>query len=174
MALDAVALGEVPADEGEDEPRLLRPSKENRAERTLYMDEIGAEMINIYVGPSKQLFWLHKAKLCSRIPIFDKMFNGDFKGALDNVAYLGEDDPASFDLLAEWTNYPTSSKSPRWNRELAMVKNKEGNEVASWDPVGFYSLAEKYWLPEVQDHIMDALIQYHKERNELPSVDFVF
>jgi hypothetical protein len=131
-------------------------------------------MVDIYVGPSKKLFRLYKARLCSRIPYFDKMFNGNFKEASDNVAYLGEDDPASFDLLADWANHPMTSKSSRRIRELTTVKHKEGNEVASWDPVGFYSLAEKYCLPDMQDIIMDALIQYHKERNELPSVDFVF
>lgn len=39
--------------------------------------------------------------------------------------------------------------------------------------MGFYSLAEKYCLPALQDVIIDAAIKYHKQRNELPSVDFV-
>jgi hypothetical protein len=38
--------------------------------------------------------------------------------------------------------------------------------------VGFYSLAEKYCLPELQDIIIDAMINYYK-RNELPSIKFV-
>ena len=62
---------------------------------------IGTEMVDIYVGPSKKRFQLYKAKLCTRIPYFDKMFNGNFKEASVNVAYL-DDDPASFDLLADW------------------------------------------------------------------------
>ncbi|PMD45668.1 hypothetical protein L207DRAFT_630078 [Hyaloscypha variabilis F] len=156
-----------------DAPRRLRPSEENMAETTSYIDGIGTEMVDIYVGPSKKRFRLYKAKLCTRIPYFDKMFNGTFKEASDNVAYLEEDNPASFDLLADWANHPTTSNSPRWIRELTTIEGKEGNEVASWDPVGFYSLAEKYCLPELQDIIMDVLIQYHKVRNELPSVDFV-
>lgn len=162
------------ADEAADAPRHLRPSKENMAESTPYMDGIGTEMVDIYVGPSKKLFRLYKAKLCSRIPYFDRMFNGNLKKVSHNVAYLEEDDPASFDLLADWVNYPTTSKSSRRIRELTTVKHKEGNEEASWDPVGFYSLAEKYCLPELQDAIMDALVQYHTEQNELPSVNFVF
>ena len=101
------------------------------------------------------------------------MFNGNFKEASENVAYLTEDDPASFDLLADWANHPMTSKSPRSIRELTTTKLKDGKEVASWDPVGFYSLAEKYCLPELQDIIMDALIQHHKVQNELPSVGFV-
>jgi hypothetical protein len=101
------------------------------------------------------------------------MFNGSFKEASSNAAYLSEDDPASFDLLADWANHPAPTKSPRRIRDLLAVSNEEGQEVASWDPVGFYSLAEKYCLPELQDIIIDTLIKYHKKRNELPSVDFV-
>jgi hypothetical protein len=52
------------------------------------------------------------------------------------------------------------------------VTDADGQEVASWDAVGFYSLAEKYCLPELQDIIMDTLLKYHKKRNELPSVEF--
>jgi hypothetical protein len=130
-------------------------------------------MVEIYVGHSKKLFQLHKAQLCSPIPYSDKMFDGNFKEALNNVAYLEEDDPASLDLLAEKANIPMSSKFPRWIRELTTVKNKEGKGVGSWDLVGFYSLAEKCCLPGVQDLIIDAVIQYDREWNKLPSVDFV-
>lgn len=134
---------------------------------------MGTEMVDIYVGPSKVLFRLYEAKICSRIPYFDKMFNSNFNEASSNTAYLAEDDPASFDLLADWANYPTASKNPRRIRDLVAVKDANGEDVASWDPVGFYSLAEKYCLPELQDIIMDATIKFHKKMNELPSVDFV-
>jgi hypothetical protein len=100
------------------------------------------------------------------------MFNGNFKEASENTAYLPEDSPASFDLLADWANHPTEKKCPRRIRELETVTDADGQEVASWDAVGFYSLAEKYCLPELQDIIMDTLLKYHKRRNELPSVEF--
>jgi hypothetical protein len=58
-------------------------------------------MVDIYVGPSKKLFRLYKSKLCSCIPYFDRMFNGNLEKVLHNVAYLEEDNPASFDLLAD-------------------------------------------------------------------------
>ncbi len=48
----------------------------------------------------------------------------------------------------------------------------DAQEAASWDAVGFYSIAEKYCLPELQDIIMDTLLKYHKIRNELPSGEF--
>jgi hypothetical protein len=40
--------------------------------------------------------------------------------------------------------------------------------------VGFYSLAEKCCLSELQEIIVDVLIRHHKKQKELPSMDFVF
>ncbi|KAN0111070.1 hypothetical protein V8E51_007457 [Hyaloscypha variabilis] len=54
---------------------------------------MGTEMVDIYVSPSKLVFRLHKSKLCARIPYFNKMFNGTFKEATENTAYLPEDTP---------------------------------------------------------------------------------
>jgi hypothetical protein len=71
-------------------------------------------MVDIYVGPSK---------ICFRIPYFDKMFNGSFKEASNNTAFLPEDDPASFDLLADWANHPAPTKSPRRIRDLVTIAN---------------------------------------------------
>jgi hypothetical protein len=133
---------------------------------------MGTEMVDIYVGPSKVLFRLYKSRICARISYFDKMFNGNFKEASENTAYLPEDSPASFDLLADWANHPTEKKCPRRIRELETVLDDDEQEVASWDAVGFYSLAEKYCLPELQDIIMDKLLKYQKRWNELPSVEF--
>jgi hypothetical protein len=129
-------------------------------------------MVDVYVGPGKALFRLYKSKICARIPYFDKMFNGNFKEASSNVAHLPEDEPEAFDLLAEWANHPIPTKSPRRIRELVTVKDENGEEMDSWDAIGFYGLAEKFCLPELQDIIMDMLIKYHKKKNELPTVDF--
>ncbi len=127
-------------------------------------------MVDIYVGPEETLFRVHKKRLCDRIPFFEKMFKGGFKEASDNVARLPEDDPVAFDILVDWAYSP----SPRIIRDLLNVTDKDGATVASWDPVAFYTLAEKYCLPELQDIIMDVMIKYHKAQRELPSPDFAY
>lgn len=106
-------------------------------------------MVDIYVGPSRKCFRLYKANICRRIPYFNRLFNSSSENAPDNVVYLERDDPGSFDLLTEWANHPLSLTSPSRIRELATVKHKERREERSWDAVGFYSLAEKYCLPEL-------------------------
>ena len=41
------------------------------------------------------------------------------------------------------------------------------------DAVSFYSLAEKFMLPNLQDIIISYLHRYQKTRNELPSLSFI-
>ncbi|KAF8860023.1 hypothetical protein BDZ45DRAFT_341876 [Acephala macrosclerotiorum] len=98
------------------------------------------------------------------------MCNGQFKEAIENVARFPKDDPAAFDLLIEWIY----SHNKRHIRDVEAVdaESEEGTE-ASWDAVGFYSLAEKGCLPELQDTIMNVLVRYHRMVDELPSPDFV-
>ena len=63
---------------------------------------LGSEMIDIYVGPTKKLFRVHKAVFCDKIPYFDKMFSGGFKEALEHSATFPEDSPEAFEVVVEW------------------------------------------------------------------------
>ncbi len=117
-------IGAVERCPAAEKPRELLPSKENLSPVTPYMSlaayllwqslkltlhsGMGTEMVDIYVGPSKVLFRLYKSKICARIQIF----NGNFREASENTAYLPEDSPASFDLLADWANHPTPRSVP--------------------------------------------------------------
>jgi hypothetical protein len=62
---------------------------------------MGTEMVDIYVGPKERLFRVHKALLCKKVPYFDKMFNGEFREASQNVAKFPDDHPAAFDRLLQ-------------------------------------------------------------------------
>jgi hypothetical protein len=42
----------------------------------------------------------------------------------------------------------------------------------SWDPISFYSLAEQFRLPSLQNLIMDTTIRYHKDNSQFPSPQF--
>ena len=44
-------------------------------------------MVDLFVGPEKKLFRVHKSFLCNKIPYFDKMFNGGFKEAIESQAF---------------------------------------------------------------------------------------
>jgi hypothetical protein len=60
------------------------------------------EMVDLYIGPDKVHFSVHKELLCNKIPYFDKMFKGQFEEGAINSATFPEDAPDSFDLLVEW------------------------------------------------------------------------
>ena len=65
---------------------------------------LGNQIVNIEVGTedNKALFTIHRKVLCSKIPFFDKMFNGGFEEAKTQCATLPEDDPSGFHLLVGW------------------------------------------------------------------------
>jgi hypothetical protein len=126
---------------------------------------MGTEMVDIFVGSEKKLFRLHKTFLCRKIDYFDKMFNGEFVEA-NGVANLPEDDPAAFDLLVEWMY----NSNPRRIRGLVSDTDSDGISRPSWDAIGFYALAQRLCLHELQDLIMTALIKYHKKTDVYQSL----
>jgi hypothetical protein len=63
----------------------------------------GTEMVDLYVGPEKEQFHVHKAAICGKTPYFEKMFKEDgFEESYNNSASFPEDDTVLFDLLLGW------------------------------------------------------------------------
>lgn len=123
-------------------------------------------MVDIFVGPEKVRYRLHKKMLCSKIPYFDKILNGGFKEAKEGTAHLPEDDPDAFDMMCGWVY---SGKLV----DLEIVLGKDGVGTINWDLNEVYIMAEKLCLPQLMDTVMDMLRAHHQEVNELPSPDFV-
>ncbi|KAN0122059.1 hypothetical protein V8E51_000385 [Hyaloscypha variabilis] len=65
-------------------------------------DTLGSEVVQIFVGPEKQLFQVHKTLLCSASEFFKKAFNGDFVEAFINQMDLPEDKPEIFAMFVAW------------------------------------------------------------------------
>jgi hypothetical protein len=63
---------------------------------------LGFEVVDIYVGPERQRYVVHKKLLTSQSEYFDKAFNGSFKEADENSIHLKEEDPAALALLVGW------------------------------------------------------------------------
>ena len=72
--------------------RRLRPS----------FGPLGLEMVDIFVGASKQPFRIHKDLLCERSPYFNRMFNNGLKETIDQSATLAEVDSDAFQAFVEW------------------------------------------------------------------------
>jgi hypothetical protein len=118
---------------------------------------MGTDMVELKVGPQKQLFRVHKAILCKKVAFFDKMFNGGWKEASNNSATLPEDSPESIDLLIGWV----------YSNTIRPLTVHGSADTYSWQPVPFWELADKLCLPELQDRIMDAWIRLFNAKNFL-------
>jgi hypothetical protein len=127
---------------------------------------MGTEMVNLYVGPGKRKFLVHKEILCSKVLYFEKMFKGGFEEATKNEATFPEDDAESFDLLLSWVYHDSI-------RRLVVLRKDSINEgvvIMSWTPIKFYMLTEKFCLSVLQDRIVNIYLEYLDRENKLPSV----
>src|SRR5258707_183269 len=105
---------------------------------------VGSEMVDLYVGPKKKHFRVHKALLCHKIPYFAGMFKSGFKEATENSANFPEDTPSTFDILSEWL-YTGSL------RQLYQSRNHTAagpTFVSDWAPQQVYALADKLCLSD--------------------------
>jgi hypothetical protein len=64
--------------------------------------ELGNEMVEIYVGPSKQHFSVHKKLLCAKADYFQKRFESTFKEGIEQAATFPKEDPDNFALFVQW------------------------------------------------------------------------
>lgn len=112
-------------------------------------------MVDLYVGPAKTRFHVHKAILCSKIPYFDKMFkSGGFIEASKNTAIFSEDGPQFFHILIEWVYSGSlgsmNSSDPAVNTNLLST-------------IAFYRLLDKLCLPQLMDITMDMFRRHQWE-----------
>jgi hypothetical protein len=63
---------------------------------------MGNESVIICVGPERKRYLIHKDLLTKQSEFFNKVLNGNFKEAEENLIYLEEESPAAFDLLVGW------------------------------------------------------------------------
>jgi hypothetical protein len=122
-------------------------------------------MVDLYVGPVREHYIVHKELLCTKVPYFEAMFGGsNFREALEGTASFPEDQEVAFDLLLNWIY--TGTIPPLLN------KHKNGAKTFSSNVVDFYVLADKFCLSELQDRIIDACRASLLAENALPTADF--
>lgn len=124
-------------------------------------------MVDILVGPKKQLFRVHKKPLCSRVSYFDKMLNGSFMEAGEQRAELPEDDCDVFNLFLEWL----------YIRRLPAIdvavhdkfKLSNPNKSPFIHRIKLYCFAEKLCLSSLMDYTMTVLMESYLTLRRLPS-----
>ncbi|KAF7886918.1 uncharacterized protein EAF02_003565 [Botrytis sinoallii] len=120
-------------------------------------DNVGIETVDLYIGPTRTHYRVHKNILCTKIPYFNKMFNGGFSEASNNSAEFPEDSPQSFDYHPL---RPLNRVSP-------------GSVSSNWNTIDFYLLMDKLCIPDLMNEAMDLLRQFSKDNDFLPSINHV-
>jgi hypothetical protein len=110
------------------------------------------EMVDLYVGPEKKHFRIHKALLCKKIPYFEKMFSGGFKECLEGVGTFPEDNPDSFDGLIKWVY---SGALPT----LFYIRDSKGEMNGNFSVLSLYVLLDKICLHRVMDELINCWIE---------------
>lgn len=103
-------------------------------------------MVDILVGSVKHVSRIHKDLICVRLRFFDRIFNGRFKEAQEQIATLPENDVDSFELFVRWLyeeNFVLKCES---------AENGNGKAV-----LRFYAFAAKICEITLADTIMDAI-----------------
>ena len=120
---------------------------------------LGTEMVDLYVGPDKEHFRVHKAVLCSEIPYFDKMFNGGFSEASSNTATFPEDHGKAFDLLLGWV----------YGGDLIVTEEEtRGDNPIMGSLIELSKLAHKLCLPPLEDRVVDMVRNIYRSRYAWP------
>jgi len=119
-------------------------------------------MVDVYVGPDKAHFRVHKSFLCAKIPYFKKMFCSGFVEASENSATFPVDNAQSFDVLIGWVY--TGILRP-------FNSGDASDDCYIWSPLLFYMLLDKLCLTELMDRLMDMLRENHRNLNLLFRLD---
>lgn len=119
-------------------------------------------MIELFVGPRKELIRVHK-NILYKVPYFKKMFTSPFKSDPENAATFPEDSPESFDVLLEWI-YLGTIKQLKFIRTL----HDENGGYINYDVMRAYALAQKLCLTELMDRLLDAYKNFYKTVNKVP------
>lgn len=132
-----------------------------------YSRQLGTQIVDIYVGPNRRHFHLHKQILCDKVPFFQMMLTGGYKETQDQEASLEEDDPDAFDLFVQWLYK---------DRLLPIDVSKQTPDLDCgpfFDLIKLYYFAEKICLADLMDYVMSVLqAAYDKSVLEEPYNDF--
>ncbi len=121
-------------------------------------------MVDIYVGPKRKHWCLHKDLLCNRSSFFEAALGGNFKEAKEGVMYLPEDDSSVFEIFVNWLYGPETLSASR-----ILPINGEIFDDRVMTVCKLYILCSKLCVESLMNTVMDRVRKYHRENNLYPS-----
>jgi hypothetical protein len=127
-------------------------------------------MVDIYVGAERRKWTIHKKLICTRVPYFEKAFQGSFQEATDQSICLTEEDPAGFEVFLSWLYTGSLAgvmpENVKVNEErLRNNPDCDPENATTIKLVEFFIQADKFLLPdEVKTAILDNLVIIRKSK----------
>ncbi|KAH7410879.1 hypothetical protein BKA64DRAFT_638538 [Cadophora sp. MPI-SDFR-AT-0126] len=137
----------------------MRPYKKSRLLNSL--DDIITLEVGEAGNPTKLA--VHKAILCSSSPFFESACKPEWMTAGDPIIKLPVDDPIAVRAMVHWMYHNVICISP----EMDDLDENDTEEDAMKTPYGLFAnlfvLGEKYQMPRLENHAIDAIIHRHDE-----------
>lgn len=109
-------------------------------------------MVDIYIGPAKKRYRIHKTILCSQVEYFEKTFTNGFKETKEQTTTLPEVESPVFELFIEWV-YRGSFPRPSNIMTCDPVKGYFTSNL-----IKLYGFAEYICLKTLKDYAVTSLI----------------
>lgn len=127
-------------------------------------------MVKVYVGEVKKLWYIHEDLLCERSEYFKKAFQGGFKEGYEKEIYLTELDPKAFGLFVDWVyGAPLQVTVPTRPRHSGLPRPTSRPRYSEPSPAEFeqaflfckiYAAAQYLQMENLQNDAMDMYSSY--------------
>ena len=114
-------------------------------------NSLHGSVILVRVGSQPVQDWaIHRSLICTQSDMFNRMFANECIESRTGVVLLKEDDPAAFEVYAQWLYT---------GKILIGARNRAGEEYQGWDHlVNAYILGDKLQDGHFADAVMDTII----------------
>lgn len=103
---------------------------------------LGNQLVQIFIGPERKEYSVHKTLITSTCDFFDKGFDGRFKEGVENKMSLPEDDSNTFETFVNWM----------YAGHLHLKQNLKSTQA-----INLYIFAQKCRCVKLKNDAMDAL-----------------
>jgi len=106
-------------------------------------------MVDIFVGPKRKKYHVHKELLCNRSEHFRAMFQGGYKETQTKEVFLIDEDASAVELFVTWI-YGTTLRGPM-----------NANESSAY--LGLLVLSEKFLIEQLHNECIDLIRAYFRD-----------
>lgn len=161
--LDAATTAAAAADDGKV-CRVIEGSFSYNADH--HTNSKYKTMITLLVGPSKEIFTVHKHLICDKSPFFDAACNGGFLESAENMVHLPEDQPVIVELFLDWL----------YTGEFASPEAESANLISWHNTAALYIFADKIQIQDLRNAVIDVWVKYaeHSRGNPMREAAYVY